>query len=391
MDEDGNSALNLLLKLLHGSELKAYLEQYTGVHEHNNNVYQEIVKSATMLLQAKANPNICNKDGDRSLHILVHVGHTPFLILHTLLSLLLTHGANPNVANYTASRTILSLLVYNGTRSRFGLSARVLSHIDGSDVELFVNCVRLLHKHGCRVERSRHTGPECLLHMVFIQLDKLDHVSTMAVDLRNRIKLSSGLVRYITQITQCLLECGCVPNVCETDQSDLDYLYYKLIVHSDLIPFEQTLNLLVLVLQYGANANRGGHHIAMSVLRLRTSHESCPIFPLLHLMNMWGMDCSYTQSQLLTLFNLFYSVMDPKEARCCLVNYTQFDKHHRSHDPNKDCAELDKYAETIFMNPRPIKMLCAMAVYDLLDRKILLANQLPLPKPLCKYLTSLQF
>lgn len=390
----GNSALNILMKLVHR-------QNSISSNSAIDITYNEVVKSVQLLLSKGANPNISNKVGDTSLHLLTRVrapggsdstngqvARVNWPLFHEVLKLLLGKpGINVNQANHTEG-TPLSFLVCYGTDSLFA-SVTPQGMSSEEDVDYFISCLKLLRTKGCVFGSSWYQSQTgCLIHTTLTHLNQLDRLESWDLDTEDKAKIATALVSAMLNVVSTLTACGCLPNWCRAPQTDLHIMYYKLMAKSHLVPARLVQEFIVLFLQNGTDPNVGAKHIPMSVFRL-SSRNYWPVYPLLHAMNTIASgDSSYSQGELVAIVKVFYNAMDEANARQCILHYLEHDRF-RGRMPK--CPELDVFAESLMNTPRKLKHMCANILYTRLGRQASQVDKLPLPPVLCRYIYNFNY
>ena len=367
-----------------------------------NEEEREYYDTVKILLDASINPNIANKTGNTSLHWLSRAmgfhenhqgrpGHWSFRLIYSLFKLLLEKGANPKFVN-NSENTVPYLLTCYGCNALLGPTDTDFQLPSETEVCYFLKCLKLLQQYGCDFDNSRHAhvGRMCLVHVVLGHLDKLDPLTRSHYRHEDQVKLGKQFVSYVIRILRTLLESGCTLNQCKYIPSDLNTLYYTLIGKLSLMPIEIIQNAIILMLQHGADPNVGGKHIPMSVFRYRNT-SYWPVYPLLHLLNVIGSrEVKEKESDLLSLFLIFYNTMEEGNARQCIFHYLEYDRYRNS--KRSKFPELDVYLADMLNNPHKLKHISASYVYSILAKRTASGlDKLPLPTTLKRYICNFQY
>ena len=403
LDIAGNSALNLLLLSMH-QQVQWHLPP--SETDSLDSEEHEYFKSLCLLLEAGQNPNIANRVGDTSLHVLARIiphtvnkssgktsqsrkCHTRLRLVYNLLEKLLTMAANPNLLN-NSEGTLLGLLVLHGANVVFSSLEEDWALPQSDELGFLIRSIQLLHHHKCNFDSCRYMGSGCLLHIVLGHLDRLDELAGCSLTPEQQTDFATSYVDSLKKLTTALLECGCKPNVCRCVQTDLHTLYYKVMSKHTILPLSCIRDFVLVFLHYGADPNVGGKHIPMSVFRYRSSHSYWPVFPLLHIMNMIGChDMTEKETDLLSLMHVFYNSMNESNSKQCIFHYLEYDRIR-----NRACKypDFDDYLLKLLNTPSSLRRLCACTVYsDIAERRVSNLIRMQLPKSLIRYITSFEY
>lgn len=400
LDRGGNSALNALLVSVHQQVPSRLIENgvYGSAQTALSAEEQGYFDAMCLLLNCGLNPNIANRVGDTSLHLLSRIlckpetegmdnarsTHTSLVLVFKMLEKLLSMGANPNLVNNTEG-TVLGMLVFHGTNAI--ISSAEFGLPDETDLHYLIESIKILKNHKCDFHSCRYFGSGCLLHNVLGHLDRLEsekwHCAT-------ETELAARYTECIMRLTQVLLESGSKPNVCRCVQTDLHTLYYKLISKWKLLPMPLITNFVLLFLRHGADPNIGGKHVPMSVFRYRSSHSYWPVYPLLHIMNLIGsQEMVDREKDLLALMHVFYNAMDENNSKQCILHYLEYD---RLRSRSVKYPQFDEYLLAMLNTPASLKRLSACFIYsNLADRQVDNLGKLQLPCTLVKFIANFQY
>lgn len=388
MDCNGNTPLHSLLRRLQTHPplcSTSYLENFTSDE-------MQFIDSLRHLLRAGADPNLCcSKTGDSSLHYLSRVPNVTtypnrfysFRLVHHMLDMLLQHGTKHCIVN-NAQSSVLGLFVINGSSILFARSAPSGMFIvpDPSEVDHFIQCLLLFKKHGAVFQSVGYLGSECLIHSLIDHIDKVYYqLDDTIVEYEDLQVMAETFVGHIMQVLECLLQCGCQPDVCRYVQSDLHMMYYKLMSSSHLLPMALIRKAVLLMIHYGADPNIGSKHIPLCMVRLFVGRICWPFNPLIHLLSfIMAHQMPDRERDLLALFHIFYNNMEPSNARQCIMHFMQSDRY-KNH--SSKCPELDAFLVNLLSHPRSLQQLCASYVYvHMAKREARNLQRLNLPRSL---------
>ena len=392
LDEHGDSALNVCLQRL--NQLSHTQLPPPGTEAD----LEELVTCVRFLLEKKANPNIANKAGDTSLHLLAQTSSLDcdrllphkIQLTRTLLELLLAHKANPNLIN-NSEKKVLDLFLIHIPRVLFGL-IQTPGHFDFASLQEgtteFVSCLTLLHENGCCFSAIHYTKSECLIEGVLHYLHSIPGLTLRGglghFDLTTSFRIQQ-LVHLVRSITECLLQCGCSLTNCACREKHLYYAFKYLFVPD--VPSFVLCDFLRLLLTRGAVINVHGPPVSfggvvacdtsrvplVAVLRTPTSLENSSQ-PTEHIVS------NATKEHLI---KLFCDCMDKSQRDSC------FRLFHRN--PYKmDSVAENAYLEN-FVRPVQLKTQCARVIYKALHGKLFNVDALPLPVLIKTYICDLDY
>lgn len=452
VDSAGNSALNVLLLTLEENrdqvvktykpgnvfsrhsrqvswtafaEMQPTPSALAAVHMHDlSDIEMQYVHCVDLLLKAGLNPNIANRIGNTSLHIvtrlldgatgapsseLVHV--IDMRLIFALLTALVRAKGNVNLAN-NSDQSSIAQFVFCTIDDIFSVMSSprhlpVIRH----QVRYFNQCIRIMHAAGGQLSpatRGHSANRGCYLHSIFDVLDEfhkigrispLDAISDSDSYGDGSRDWAHQIVGLLREVVHCLLECGLNPNSCmdgSVMQKHFSLLYYKLMTSEPLVAVNDIESFLQLLIHHGVDVDRSGQHIMMTVLRPHMSsgyYRQLPCFPLLHLINMIGMhDHQQTrESELLHLLEFLFNAMSEPLAQQCVAVYLEYDRQ-MALAASANYKEFDTYLSMLVRTPRKLKQLVAKFVYRKLAH-CTKANiqKLPLPVVLQNYIISFHY
>lgn len=397
MDQDGNSALHLCLRRVHYNFPVTESE------------WIELQECVNILLINRANPNISNRKGDTPLHILVDIfdfgnGYTVFWndfgrkydAVESLLEKLLQYNANPNIPNKCQSpmmprlETPLMMFIHHLFFKAY--SGRIYHSAKESKLgleflhrfrQLTVRVITLLCEYGGVVHlRSYRHGkfhqPSCPIQLLLAHLGyvKVFGSEVLSPDVRLATDYLSSMLEYL----RCLLKAGCTPDECDnTNQVEETF---SMLFNQPLVPFSSVYEFTLVLLQYGANPNACKYVSYDGVMSV--DFDSYPLVKiLLTETTAENVNSLYTSDQKHQILSLFINCMDRRTIKQC---FDYLGRHG-----NQTAKNGDVYLD-IFCKPQSLKSLSAKCIFASLQRKIApLAENLPLPVVLKRYLSSLQF
>ncbi len=379
--------------------------------------YIECVK---LLLDAGLNPNIANRLGNTSLHIITRLheqgvmtesGETEMYIdmhfVYTIIMAILKARGNVNILNNSDHSIITQFVFYSLSDIAASASDPYLLAIVEHQVEYFVATVRALHRHGGQLNNhmARSAHRVCYLHVLFDILDEFHSASHLASaggseEHSEQVRAWAGkLLRLILRVARCFLECGLEVNACvdsSVTQRHLSLLYYKLVTARPLVSVRDIEEALRVLLHHGVDADRSGQHILMTVLRphVSTGYRQLPCYPLLHLVNLLGTRChdARHEADLLALLDLLYNALGEGVARQCIRLYLDSDKYERGGGGGHKYHDFHAFLTHLVAAPRKLKQLSAKFIYcHLAHRKMANVLRLPLPPLMHKYIASFHY
>ncbi|CAH1772661.1 unnamed protein product [Owenia fusiformis] len=282
-DSEGNTALNVLLRYVH---IQAeYLVQVEGVkliQKRPETYDDELIRCINLLLDANANPNIINKQGNTAMHVLMDTPEMPqaqpSLYLESMrpphgeqrfnhplalkiMVLLINNGSNPNYLN-KKEKSVVDLLLLNGFQMIFlKYSPRK------EEVDIICQMLVLLHGKGFNYS-SQANG--LLPHKLLEYFNRVENHYVSLLHTHNPYfegrDLFQEYASSLYEILQVLLNCGCDPNTIPTGplatpfrppNVALEAWYFKFVNCPSHIPFHLVKNIICLFLRFGANPQMG--------------------------------------------------------------------------------------------------------------------------------------
>lgn len=432
LDKSGNTCLHAfflyirsyLSESLKSSNVSAKLSSSTNEKRallEAGTLETEIVRVTELLLQAGANPNILNRVGDTSLHVLGRtkcccvdfhqaarddVSQCRMRIMYNLLRLLFDAGAKASFVN-NMEETPLGQFVIHGTSALFEETANKSPLPSAEEVSYFLDAVHLFRDYGSEFKRPTYVDTQCLLHVTLCHLDRLTFSNHTMYTVEEQLTFVRIYVDFVRQVLSCLLDCGVQPDDVSTPSgSDLQSLYYRLMAKCHVIPVDTIRDFVLLMLQHGADPNIGGCHVPMSVFRYRIIAASCPVYPLLHILNTIGSgEMAGKENELFCLLRIFYNAMDESNARQCLFHFLQYDQQKLQSEsiadkgvewaqsnPGKLHQEFHNFLVSVHNNPASLRRLSAYVVFVKLCRRSKVAlKETGLPINLQKLLLSFNY
>ena len=440
LDSSGNSALNTLLlsvekhqycikrfKDISGNALAArskfsrtVLSNSSPTLSHGEPEYftdteVQYIRSVNLLLKAGLNPNIPNRLGNTSLHVITRLQEKAAMadeelaetyidmhFVHTIILAILKARGNVNILNNSDQSVITQFIFHSITDFSSNASDPYLLPILDHQVEYFTATIKALHKYGGDLDNhmARSAHRVCYIHVLFDILDEFhsaSHLLSTNSQHNEQVKIwASKLHKLIMNITKCFLECGLNPNSCIDNtvmQRHFSLLYYKLLTTRPIVNIREIESFLRLLLHHGIDADRSGQHILMTVLRPHTStgYRQLPCYPLLHLINMLGTKTHDVEqeSDLLSLLEFLYNSLSEGIARQCIHLYLESEKYDRSVGKY---IEFQAYLSQLITGPRKLKQLAAVYIYrEIGKHKMANIRQLPLPPLMQNYVGSFHY
>lgn len=298
-------------------------------------------------------------------------------VCYELLNMLLTHGGEPNMVGRDGSVPIMVCLVPL-------INKDPLHHFTHSMKVCYLNCIRILLKHGANPNCSNQCNLTPLHVLVFTVSENI----TINCDTQKKLNfefiknllillLTHGLdlnVRF-TNHTQHILK-SCMDMICNVrDSKDIDYVH----------------DLTLTFIQYGANPNISlniypqhfQHQNSTNIFKAKKNFILYYYIMLISKKENLLLDPKYTFTKLIYLF---YMAMNHNALFSCLkMLYTQ----QLSQVPVKQTEVLTGLIRELYKRPRSLKQICRVRIYESMGRKPgLLVNKLNLPNSLKDYLLN---
>jgi len=392
LDHHGHTALHYAVRLLS----KAAGMGRPHLHAHIGDMLQEALHTVRLLLQARANANVCNKQGDRSLHLLARTQYLPYNVVEDMLSLLLEHKANVSLVN-AQEETVLYLFVNNGMASLFGS----LTPPETDQVAGFISCLDLLRKYGAAFHGHRYQSSHCLLHCVLAHLSKLQHLHEIPMYMETDQKRADCFIKMVLSVVHALLRSGAGVNACHHHtHTDLHLMYYQLMRAAPVVSFPMLEESLLLLLHHGADATRSAVPQPLTspapntwapLLQSPALTDAWPDFPLVHalsLFSMQGKSHTYTEEQILHLVLMLYTAMGRHHGDVCIKQYLSTSTSLAiSAIPQHVLALL----RSLTSSPPSLRQSAATSVYVTMERRLSNVDKLPLPPPMQIFILGLQY
>ena len=349
LDAGGNSALNILLLSLrdnHHRVTKTFkdisgnavgimnkfsknalsnssptLRQMdTGHYEYFTDMEMQYIQCVNLLLKSGLNPNIANRRGNTSLHIIACLPdyirqldsnkdcnrYVDLQFIYMLVLAILKAKGNVNITN-NSDQSIMAQFVYYHLDDIFSpINNMQLLPLIEHQVEYFLACVKAMVKYGAHLphpQKCRTSNSICCMHEIsdiLMEFQTATHYinpddSEMATSQNSSVRIwASKVLRLLKDILSCFLECGLDPNSCVESgcsvQKHFSLFYYKLVTTEPIVSIQEIENTLKLLVHYGADIDHSGQHILVSVLPPHSSvrYRQLPCYPLFHLINMIG-------------------------------------------------------------------------------------------------------
>lgn len=372
-----NAADSLGNTPLHALIVRYALEEATYGYEKWNK--WDVLHLVRYLLQSGASASI-NQTGNSALAcVLRHV--RDWEICYELLNMLLTHGGEPNMVGRDGSVPIMVCLVPL-------INKDPLHHFTHSMKVCYLNCIRILLKHGANPNCSYRSNLTPLHVLVFTVSENI----TLACDTQKKLNFE-----FIKNLLILLLTHGLDPNVTISNrtqhilQSCMDMIQNV----RDCRDIDYIYDLTLTLIQYGANPNISlnmsefiqTQNVSqkLGTMFMKKTKKHILYYYIMSLLRkeLLLMDPNVTFAKIIVLF---FFVMEHEPLYNCLkMLYTQ----QLSQVPAKTTDALNSIVCELYKKPRSLKQMCRVTIYSCLDRKPgLLINKLNLPTPLKDYVLS---
>lgn len=378
-DSLGNTPLHALIVRYALEEAKyGYGYSFTGGYgDHRHEEPQpwnkwDMLHIVRYLIHQGAGPSI-NQTGNSALAcVLRHVRDWEFR--YELLDMLLQHGGNPNVVGRDGSVPLMVCLVPL-------INKDPLHHFTHTMKVFYLNCVRLLCKHGAHTNCSSRSNLTPLHVLVFTASENIA---------LNREEEKSQAFAFIRQLLVILLQYGLDPNVRFSQRTQHILLSLMDMVMNARSPadLDHVYALTVTLLQYRADPNV---HIATTEPMICHSQSSVFLKKSSHQVLYYYVQAILRREELLLdpeqryarIIMLYYMAMEHRPLYACLkLLYTQ-----AGLVPMR--SALCRLIRQLYTQPRTLKQMCRVTVYNAVGRcSALSVNKLPLPGPLKEYLLN---
>ncbi|KAK6620571.1 hypothetical protein RUM43_010863 [Polyplax serrata] len=365
---------------LHGLIVRYALEEARYGYHHDNQPWNkwDMMHLVRYLLQNGARPSI-NQPGNSALaYVLRHVKDWEFR--YDLLDMLLQDGGNPNIAGRDGSVPLMVCLVPL-------INKDPLYHFTHSMKVCYLNCVRILCKHGANPNCSSRSNLTPLHVLVFTASENIP---------LSREEEKALNFEFIRNLLILLLQYGLDPNVGVSQRTPHILQSIVEMVKNTRTPSDinDVYDLILTLIQYGANpnvniANGGPPIFCHSQMNLFTK-KSCKhvLGYYVHLISRKEQILVDPLLRFSRILNLFYMSMDHLELYGCLkLLFAQ----QSGIVPSKGSQILCNIIKDMYSKPRTLKQICRVSIYNALHRKPgVFVNKLPLPNVLKEYLINFE-
>ncbi|KAK2727698.1 hypothetical protein QYM36_008253 [Artemia franciscana] len=305
------------------------------------------------LIHQGAGPSI-NQPGNSALAcVLRHVRDWEFR--YELLDMLLQHGGDPNVVGRDGSGPLMVCLVPL-------INKDPLYSLSHTTKVFYLNCVRLLCKHGANTNRSSRTNLTPLHVLVFTACENIAS---------NREEEKKQAFAFIRQLLIVLLQHGLEVNVKFSSRTEHVLLSLLDMVQNARSPSDLDLvhQLTQTLIQYGADPNT--YLSTTEPVVIYQSQSSVFLKRSLHLVLHHYVQALLKRDELLNdnndyylrLIDLYYNSMDHKPLYSCLKALNSRVSIEVS------SQKLSNFLHTLYTNPRSLQQMCRVAIYKSLDRR----------------------
>lgn len=364
---------------LHGLIVRYALEEARYGYDHENQPWNkwDVLHLVRFLLQNGARPSI-NQPGNSALAcVLRHVRDWEFR--YELLNMLLQEGGNPNVVGRDGSVPLMVCLVPL-------INKDPLHHFTHTMKVCYLNCVRILCKHGANPNCSSRSNLTPLHLLVFTASENIA---------LNREEEKAQNFEFIRNLLVLLLQYGLDPIARFSHRTEHSLQSLMDMVQNARGPSDlnHVYDLTLTLIQYGANPN-----ISISTSESMTiCHSQSSLFlkkssnQILYYYVM--LICRKEellldpQQRFARIVWLYYLCMNHRELFSCLkVLYTQ----QTGLVPVRGSA-LCNLVRELYARPRTLKQICRVAIYVALGRRPgMHVNKLPLPATLKDYILNFE-
>ncbi|XP_034238758.1 ankyrin-1 [Thrips palmi] len=379
MRECINEADSLGNTPLHGLIVRYALEEARFGYDHDNQPWNkwDVLHLVRYLLQNGARPSI-NQPGNSALAcVLRHVRDWEFR--YELINMLLQEGGNPNFVGRDGSVPLMVCLVPL-------INKDPLHHFNHNMKVCYLNCVRILCKHGA--------SPNCSSRSNLTPLHVLMFTASESIALSRQDEKAQNF-EFIRSLLIILLQHGLDPNVRFSQKTPHILPAVMGMVTQARSPGDliHVHSLTLALLQHGADPNiivPPPDHITICnsqscVLKRASNHVLYYYIVTICRKEDITMDPA---QNFVTVIMLFYLCMEHRPLFSCLkVIFTAL---HSGIISVKGTALLNVIRE-LYATPRTLKQICRVTIYKALNRcPGEHANKLPLPPALKDYLLSFE-
>uniref|UniRef100_T1J3V8 SOCS box domain-containing protein n=1 Tax=Strigamia maritima TaxID=126957 RepID=T1J3V8_STRMM len=326
------------------------------------------------LIQNGASPSI-NRPGNSALAcVLRHVRDWEFRY-DLLVMLLQQFNGNPNVIGRDGSVPLMVCLVPL-------INKDPLHHLTHTMKVFYLNCVRLLCKHGANPNCSSRTNLTPLHVLIFTASEYI---------MLNRTEEKANAFAFIQQLLVILLQHGLDPNVRFSQRTQHVLLALMDMVQNARSPsdLDYVYNLSVTLLQYGADPNVNISTTepmichSQSSVYLKKPPNTVPYYYVQLITRRDELLLLDSEQHFAKLLWLYYLSMDHRTV------YSTLSILVRQSTLVTMKSVLSTLLKRLHTHPRTLKQICRTCIYDSISRKTAQnLNKLPLPSSLKEYVLN---